>query len=293
MYKKLIVLALAPLLLWGCQAQKVINAITPTRGYELASNLVYDADTGNKLDVYQPEGVRNAPVVLFFYGGRWQEGDKELYRFVGQALAARGYVAVLPNYRLFPEVEFPAFVEDGAAAVQWVRQQVQHYSGDPQKIFVMGHSAGAHIAALLALDGQYLSRRGLPANTLSGMIGLAGPYDFLPITAPDLKRVFAPAHPPEVSQPVNFVRRDAPPLLLLHGEDDQTVELANTIALRDATVRAGGAVETVLYPKLNHSRIVGSLAVRLEALADVLDQVDQFVRKHSGLPPLPVAAEAK
>lgn len=288
---RLTIMLLSALVLAGCQAQKVLNVLTPTKGYEVANNLVYDDRTGLRLDVYEPHDVKGAPVVVFLYGGRWQNGGKDLYRWVGQALASRGYVAVLPNLRNFPETQFPGFVEDAAAAVAWSSRKIHHYGGDPQRLFVMGHSSGAHIAALLALDERYLADQNVKADQLRGMIGLAGPYDFLPISAADLRQIFAPAADPSQTQPVSFARRGAPPLLLMHGEADETVSPKNTANLRDAMVRAGGAVDTVFYDKMDHARLLGALAAPLRRLGDVLPTIDNFIRKHSGLPPLPPEPE--
>lgn len=286
-------IALLPLmLLSGCQAQKVLNVLTPTKGYDVATSIVYDDATGMRLDVYEPHDAGGAPVVIFLYGGRWQDGSKDLYRWVGQAMASRGYVAVLPNVRNFPEAQFPGFVNDAAKAVAWAHQKIHHYGGDPQRLFLMGHSSGAHIAALLALDERYLDQVQVPDAALRGMIGLAGPYDFLPFSAADLRQIFAPAPDPIETQPVHFARRNAPPLLLMHGETDKTVSPKNTANLRDAMVRAGGAVDTVFYDKMDHARLLGALAAPLRSLGDVLPTVDSFIRKHSGLPPLPPEPES-
>ena len=263
----------------GCQAQKVLNAMTPTSTYEGSTNLVYDAERGLKLDVYTPDGAIASPVVVFFYGGRWQQGDKSLYRFVGQALSSRGFVAVLPDLRKFPQAAFPEFVEDGAQAVRWVREQVRHYGGDPSRVFVMGHSSGAHVAALLAMDRRYLNAVGSPPPL--GFIGLAGPYDFLPLRDPDLQQIFAPASTPEQTQQIRYVTREAPPMLLIHGEDDETVDIANSQRLAAAARDAGAAVELVEYPKMDHARVIGALAAPLRLLGNVLDEIEQFVVRHA------------
>ncbi|MDM4770020.1 alpha/beta hydrolase [Solimonas sp. SE-A11] len=266
-------------LLAGCTGPGVLNAFTPSSGYNQAMNLPYDPTSGQTLDVYTPEGARNAPVVVFFYGGRWSEGDKQEYRFVGQALASRGIVAVVPNYRKYPQVRFPTFVEDGAQAVKWARNNAAAYGGNPEQLFVMGHSSGAHIAAMLALNESYLKKVGGSRSWLRGMIGLAGPYNFLPITDPVLRDIFGPPERFEQSQPIFFADGQNPPLLLLHGENDQIVWPDNTRSLAKAVANAGGPVETVIYPKMSHTLIIGAFGSVLRGSTDVVDHVDEFVKR--------------
>lgn len=173
----------------GCSGQALINGLTPSGGYSKTADLAYGEQPRQRLDVYVPEDAApGAPVVLYFYGGRWEQGSKAGYKFLAQALTSRGFVAVIADYRLYPQVKFPAFVEDGARAVAWVREHAGDYGADPNKLVLMGHSAGAHIAAMLTLDEQYLAAvGGTPKTWLAGTIGLAGPYDFLPLEADDLK----------------------------------------------------------------------------------------------------------
>ena len=272
------------LLLTGCSGPQLLNSLTTDKGYTVAADVPYESASGLRLDVYTPDNVQNAPVVVFLFGGRWTEGDKSLYKFAGQALASKGIVAVIPNYRLYPQVRFPAFVEDGAKAVKWARQNAASYGGDPAKLFVMGHSSGAHIAAMLALNEQYLKAVGGSRSWLKGMIGLAGPYNFLPITDPELRDIFGPPEKFEQSQPVFFVDGRNPPLLLLHGEDDQIVWVSNTRSLSKAIANAGGPVETVIYPKMSHTLIVGSLGSVLAGRIDVLSHIDVFVKRMSSYP---------
>lgn len=266
-------------LLGGCSGAQMLNALTPDGDYQLAQDLVYDQATQLTLDVYGPPPAKKAPVVVFFYGGRWTEGSKEQYKFAGQALASEGFVAVLPQYRHYPAVKFPAFVEDAAKAVRWTHDNAARYGGEPAKIFVMGHSSGAHLAAMLALNPEYLKQAGGDRAWLRGMIGLAGAYDFRPITAPDLREIFGPPERFELAQPVTFVDGDNPPLLLLHGEDDESVGVRNTRRLAAAVAKAGGPVESVIYPEMSHAWIVATLASPLRGQSDVLEQVADFVRR--------------
>lgn len=268
----------------GCSGTQVLNTLTPGAGYDVASNLIYDESTGLRLDIYTPKNVKQAPTVIFFYGGRWSQGDKEDFKFVGQALAAQGFVAVLPNYREYPQVRFPTFVQDGANAVKWVHGNIAKYGGSANKLFVMGHSSGAHIAAMLALDEEFLKAVGGSRAWLKGMIGLAGPYDFLPLTDPDLRDIFGPPEAFEKSQPIYYVDGQNPPLLLLHGEDDDNVWIKNTRNLAAAVSRAGGPVETVIYPKMSHRFIIATLAAPLRGQSDVMENITEFVRRVSAAP---------
>lgn len=265
--------------LTACASNRLLNAFIPDEGYTVQTNLGYGVLPRQALDVYvpAPKPVR-APVVVFFYGGRWSGGTREFYRFVGQALVSRGYVAVIADYRIYPEVKFPAFVEDGAQAVRWAREHAGEYGGDPEKLFVMGHSSGAHIAAMLALDPQYLQAVGGRRDWLAGMIGLSGPYDFLPLTDDDLKDMFGPPLRYPQSQPINFVDGKNSPMLLLHGRTDTTVKLKNTVNLAEKIKARGGPVETVIYPVMGHVRMVAGLAAPLRFTSNVLNDIDRFIK---------------
>ncbi|MFN2425224.1 MAG: alpha/beta hydrolase [Candidatus Binatia bacterium] len=265
---------------WNCSGTQLLNnlsTLSPGPSYSVERDILFDGSTGLKLDVYAPKKAAGAPVVVFFFPGRWSMGDKADYRFVAEGLVSRGMIAVLPNYRLYPEVRFPAFVEDAAQAVQWTHEHVAKFGGDPDRLFVMGHSSGAHLAALLALDDAFLARAGGNRGWLKGMIGLSGPYDFKPESAKDLAEMFGPPEKYKLSQPIHYVDGSNPPLLLLHGHDDNAVNVQNTISLTTAVERAGGTVETVLYPKLGHGLMVASLASYYRMPAGPLDKVDAFV----------------
>lgn len=272
---------IALLSLTACTGQAVLNRMTPTSGYDAATNLIYDRDNGLRLDVYTPNGVSGAPVVIFFHGGRWSSGSKDDWKFVGEALASRGFVAAIVDYRKYPQVRFPAFVEDGARAIAWLRNNVDTYGGNPDKLFLMGHSSGAQIAALLALNEDYLNAVDGTRLWLRGMIGLAGPYNFLPITDPTLRDIFGPPEKFAESQPILFVEGDNPPIMLMHGEDDEIVSVADSRSLADAIKKAGGPISTVIYPKMSHDYIVKSLAKPLRGQTDVINHVADFVRQWS------------
>lgn len=235
------------------------------------------------LDVHPPQGASGpAPVVVFFYGGRWQDGTREEYAFVGEHLARAGVLAIVPDYRLYPQVRFPAFVEDAAAAVAWARQHAAEFGGDPQRIFLAGHSAGAHMVALLGTDPRYLAPHGLQPRDLRGVIGIAGPYDFLPLTADDLIDMFSsdPALQAQ-SQPVNFVDGDEPPFLLLHGDSDLLVWNRNSERLKSRFDAIGGRADHRVYAGVGHIRILASL--RYPALAPTREHLLEFVRRESAI----------
>jgi acetyl esterase/lipase len=278
-------LLLSALALSACTGAQVLNSLTPGTGYVLATNLPFDDETRLRLDVYTPAGeVRDAPVVVFFYGGRWTTGSKDDFRFVGQALAAQGFVAVIADHRKYPDVVFPVFVEDAARAVRWTHRNIARFGGSADKLFVMGHSSGAHLAAMLALNGEYLKAVGGSRSWLKGMIGLAGPYDFMPITAPDLRDMFGPPERFPDSQPIFFADGQNPPLLLMHGEDDEDVWVKNTRNLAKAVGEAGGGVETVIYPKLGHRWIIAAISAPLRSRNDVISHIREFVNRHATAP---------
>jgi acetyl esterase/lipase len=262
--------ALLALGLAGCQ-QAYFRALN--LGIAEGSSVAYDAANGLSLDVYRPAATsRPAPVVVFFYGGSWRNGDRGGYRFVGRALAREGVVVVIPDYRKAPAHPFPAFMHDAAAATAWVHAHAAELGGDPSRVFLMGHSAGAQIAALLATDARYLDARGLRPVQLAGVIGLAGPYDFLPLTSDAIRQALGPASGWPDTQPVNFVDGDEPPFLLLQGAADRTVDPGNAERLA-ARLRASTVpVQVTMVPGVGHVGLVnGFRAARFSpALADSL-----------------------
>jgi acetyl esterase/lipase len=274
--------ALALATLGACSGTAMLNAAVPRYTFRASTAIPYGHDDRQKLDVYEPSdsarpaGPHGSPVVVFFYGGSWQSGDRGDYMFVGEALASRGFVAVLPDYRTWPDIRFPGFMEDAAMAVRWARDHAAEFGGDPSRIFLMGHSAGAHIAVLLATDGHYLGAQQMSKRDLSGVIGLAGPYDFLPLTDPALEEIF-PASLRAASQPVNFVSGDEPPMFLAAGKRDTTVDPGNTDRLAARLRAAGDSVEVKHYPLVGHALLVAALAAPLRAFAPVLADSVQFI----------------
>ena len=268
----------------GCSAIKVLNALTPSSTFTKTSSIAYGPDPRQTLDIYRPvTALPNAPVVVFFYGGSWNSGSKEDYGFVGEALASRGIVVVIADYRLYPQVRYPAFLQDGAQAVAWTHQHIAEYGADPKQLYLMGHSSGAYNASMLALDARWLNEVNLSPSMLKGWIGLAGPYDFLPIENPDVKPVFFfPDSPPD-SQPINHVSHEAPPSLLIASVSDTLVNpTRNTGGLANKLREAGVPVETFYFTRTSHATLVASIAKPLRWLAPVLDRVTAFIRSTPG-----------
>ncbi|MFO3703469.1 alpha/beta hydrolase [Xanthomonas codiaei] len=255
-----------------------INAASSRAGIVEHPNQVFDTAHGLALDVYQPQGAVDAPVVVFFYGGTWKRGSRANYRWVGRALARQGVVAMVADYRKYPQVGLQGFMTDAASATAWGYRHAQAYGGDPKRLAVMGHSAGAHIAALLGTDARWLHAQDLEPRQLCGVVGLAGPYDFLPMTDPELVEIFgdAPAAQRQ-SQPVEYVGGDEPPMLLLHGDADRVVELENSSTLQKALHRKGGVAALKVYPGMGHMGIVLALRKPPQRSAVLRDTVE-FLR---------------
>ena len=255
-----------------------INILVQKDGYDKHGGIDYGELERQKLDVYVSQNAsRELPVVVFFYGGAWQRGRRQDYRFVAQTLSANGAITVIPDYRVYPEAKFPTFIEDGAAAVSWVCNHIGDFGGEPSRLFLMGHSAGAYIAAMLALNPSYLAKVGISANQLKGFIGIAGPYDFLPLKNQTLVEIFGDADGIPETQPVNFVRAEAPPALLLHGEADKIVGPYNTRHLAERLREVGGRVEDKNYPGVKHIRILIVIASPFQDDEPVMDDIRQFI----------------
>jgi len=266
-------------LLVTCAPLKMINALTPENQSRVSTDLVYGDGPRHKLDIYSPTKLKNtAPVVIFFYGGSWNSGSRTDYAFVGRELAARGIVTVIADYRLYPEVRYPAFLEDSAQAVAWTFREVSRYGGDPKRLFVMGHSAGAYNAAMLALDKRWLAKQGMTPSILQGWIGLAGPYDFIPIENPDVKPVFFFPDTPSDSQPLAHVSSIAPPSLLIAAGNDTIVNpVRNTGGLARALRAQGIAVTEHYFDYVSHASLIATLSSSLHFLSPAIDEIVQFV----------------
>lgn len=298
MTRPAIALSLAALLLAGalaaCSPLSIVNAVSPDGQARTVSSLPYAAGERRMLDVYLPPSTAKtmaktgakAPVIVFFYGGNWVSGSRDDYAFIGQALAARGFVVVIPDYRLYPQVRYPDFLDDSAQAVAWTLREIAAYGGDPGRVFVMGHSAGAYNAAMLALDERWLGKQGFSPQALSGWIGLAGPYNFLPIQNPTTRPVFHFPDTPPDSQPIAHVDPRSPPALLIAAESDEVVRPARNTGALAARLRAAQVpVRELYFDGVGHASLVATLSTSLRGLAPTLDAVEAFVRGEGGRQP--------
>ncbi|HEY8591882.1 MAG TPA: alpha/beta hydrolase [Sphingomicrobium sp.] len=249
----------------------------------VAAGVPYGTDSRQKLDIWAPTRSRKdaLPVVVFFYGGGWSEGSRADYGFAGAAYASQEFIAVVPDYRLVPQVRFPAFVEDGAAAVRWVHDNIGRYGGDPKRISVAGHSAGAYIGAMLTLDPRFLKAAGADPKIIRAAALLAGPYDFYPFNESRGRNAFGNWKTPAETQPVNFATRSAPPIFLGHGTADRVVLSRNSKRLAEQLKAAGAEVELRLYPGANHVDLASSLSRPFRNRTPVLAESADFLRRNS------------
>jgi len=256
-------------------AAMVLGTAADAQIVQTRDSVRYAAGARHTLDIYRPEKAA-APVIVFIYGGSWQNGDKSTYSFLGRALAQRGYLTIIPNYRVYPQVRYPAFLEDAAKAVRWARDNAARLGGDAGNIYLAGHSAGAYNAAMLTYDPRWLRAVGLSQRQIAGFIGLAGPYDFLPLRNETLAAIFGGANRPE-TQPISYASRRAPPSLLLAGALDTTVEPSNSTRLAAALRAAGNQVTLRRYAAVGHVTILGGFGTPVELLAPVRDDIDAFI----------------
>ncbi|WP_309621502.1 alpha/beta hydrolase [Novosphingobium sp.] len=252
-------------------------------GYRIAlADGRYGADPQHRITVIAPEtpATQPWPVVVFIHGGGWRSGDPRDYRFVGRQLARRGFVVVSAGYRLGPAGRYPAMLEDGAAALGWVQANVARFGGDPGGVCLIGHSAGAYNAAMLGLERQWLGRQALPEGFVRGVIGLAGPYDFYPFTSDSARNAFGHVEQPALTQPISYVRGDAPPMLLITGDADETVKPRNTAALAKALAALGHQPTVVVLPGMGHNDPVKLLAAPFNRDTRVIEPVLDFLEAH-------------
>ena len=283
---KMMVALIAWTALNACSPLGAVNALTPSGTYAVRENIAYGPAARNRLDVYEPRAdgsglppANGYPVVVFFYGGTWTSGSRANYRFVGEALASRGIVTIIADYRLYPEVRYPDFLRDCALAVAWARREVARYDGDARRLYIMGHSSGAYNAAMLALDPRWLTAAGVAPSALAGWIGLAGPFDFFPMTNVEAQPVFFHPNYPPGSQPMEYASKAAPRTFLGAAESDTVVNPErNTRQLAQKLGAAGVPVVLKIYPNAGHATLIGAFSRPLRNVAPVLDDVVAFVR---------------
>jgi len=265
----------------ACAPLATLNALAASEQHARVDAVAFGPLPRQRLDIYRPAGAAPPggwPVVVFFYGGSWNRGERAQYGFVGAALASRGLLALVADYRLYPEVRFPAFLADSALALAWGLEHAAEQGGNPQRVFVMGHSAGAYNAAMLALDPRWLAASGHTPSELAGFIGLAGPYEFLPMTNRDAQPVFFHPDYPPGTQPMAFASAQAPRSFLAAGATDDLVDPErNTATLAARLTAAGVPVSLQRYEHVNHVTLIGAFGLPLRWLAPVLDDVSAFV----------------
>jgi acetyl esterase/lipase len=267
-------------LLAACSPAALLNLTVPTTGYRVVRDLPYGTDARQKLDLYIPDGLKApAPVILFFYGGSWQSGEKSWYLAFGQAFASKGIVVAIADYRLYPKVKYPAFVEDGARALRFVHEKVSAYGGDPARVYLAGHSAGAYNAIMLVSDPRYLHEVGGDIGWVHGAIGISGPYDFLPLKSADLIDIFGGARRPE-TQPITYIDARRPPMLLVTGADDTTVLPRNTKRMAAKLRSFGTDVKEIVYPGVGHIGIILSIAKPFRSRTSLRQDIVDFVNAH-------------
>jgi acetyl esterase/lipase len=270
---------LAGAVLAACSPVSVLNLAVPRSGYHIIRDLAYGADPRQKLDLYVPNtGPAKMPVMLFFYGGSWQSGSKEMYLALGQAFATRHMIVAIADYRLYPQIRYPAFLDDSADAFVYVRDHVADYGGDPGRLFLAGHSAGAYNAVMLAADRRYLQKAGADIGQICGVIGIAGPYNFLPLTDEHLIAMFGGAQRPE-TQPITYIDGRRPPMFLASGAADMTVSPRNSADMAAKLRTFDSPAQLVTYPKTGHIGIILSLAPGFRGRTSLRDDITRFVEQ--------------
>jgi acetyl esterase/lipase len=280
MFQKIFSLSLL-FILTACSEAKFAIANAPQLTYkgEIIRDVAYGVHERQKLDIYIPQTEEaSLPVIVFFHGGRWSFGSKDQYKFVGLTLSKMGYIVVLPNHRLYPEVKHPAFIKDGAKAVAWVHENIGEYGGN-ERLYLSGHSSGAHIAAMLNADESYLKAYDLSPDIINAFAGISGPYDFEP-EEPDLKDMFGPPSNYSTMQVTSYINGDEPPMLLLYTKPDKAVHIRNLQLLKQKILSEGGMVETRIYQKGDHIDAIAALSWANPADLPIAEDMVRFFRDH-------------
>jgi acetyl esterase/lipase len=257
----------------------LVNAPSVSYKGQIIEDVAYGQLPRQKLDIYVPDIKQDDfPVVVFYHGGRWTDGNKQQYKFVGMTLSNLGYVVVLPNTRLYPDVKFPLFAEDAAKALAWVHNNIAYYKGN-KNLFVSGHSSGAHLGALIIADKSYLAPYELNPNIVNAFAGISGPYDFVP-QAPDIRDMFGPPENFPNLVVTNFIQGNEPPMLLVYTAEDTTVHPRNLQALKAKIEQVGGSVQAIIYPSGGHAAPVAAFSWANPSDLPVPKDIDDFFKKH-------------
>jgi len=284
--RRLGLMGLASALAAACTPARFFNALAPADPARRSANgIAFGPGPRQKLDVYSPPRTRGpSPVALFIYGGGWDSGARGEYGWAGKALAAEGFLTLVPDYRLTPEVAFPTFLEDVALAVRWAVDHAGDFGGDPSQVVLVGHSAGAYNVAMVSLDPRYLAAVKVDPACIRAFAGLAGPYVFKSLAGPVLQRTFGSAAETDDYQTLRYVSAKAPPAFLATGDADKTVSPSNTTRLSEALRAQGVPVETHVYPGLSHTDVLLGLSRILRRRFAVHDDMMRFLKTRVGLP---------
>ncbi|MEM7195826.1 MAG: alpha/beta hydrolase [Pseudomonadota bacterium] len=268
----------------SCSPLGVLNTVVPKDGN--TERVVKDVNYGGlprqSLDVYVPRDAQaDTPVVMFIYGGSWRSGRKADYAFVGHALNARGFIVVIPDYRLVPDIRYPDFLHDGVLALQWIKENIGRFGGQVDAVHLAGHSAGAYNAVMISIVDSWSPELKLDPPDVASVVALAGPYDFLPIRFASTRAAFKGVKDLESTQPVNLISSNSPPLLLLTGADDELVSPQHSKSLFDAGVAKGAEIDLKTYPEIGHVKLLLALSRAGRKFAPVLNDMDRFFRQHT------------
>ncbi len=245
----------------------------------MTASYCYGEEERQILDVHAPRGgKRPHEVIVFFYGGSWRDGSRRFYRFLGQILSRQGYIIVIPDYRVFPQVQFPTFMDAAAKVVKWTHDNIASLGGNPDSLVLMGHSAGAHMAALLLTNRSFLATQDLERDIVRRFIGFSGPYSFNPLDYQSTAEIFSTARDIDLARPIKNVTGAEPPMLLLHGKRDKKVYPVNTLNLTQAVCDAGGQARSIIYPQLGHKGMLAAMLQPLRWRAPVLRDVLAFLK---------------
>lgn len=279
---RIILSALSVLIVSACSPASffIANMPVPFSEVHRHRNIPYGAEGWQKLDIYAPKSLTSpAPVLVFFYGGRWTFGNKEQYAFAALPFVEKGYIVVISDYSKYPDVKFPVFLDDAALATAWVYNNIEDYQGNKERLYLSGHSSGAHLAALVAVDPKYLRKYGKDRSIVTAFSGLAGPYDFIPEDE-DLKDMFGPPENYPNIQVPTFIDGQQSPMQLLHGADDKDVIQRNLNRLKAKIEEKGGTVEAKIYPGIDHKEIMGALSWVWQDKAPVREDMMEFFERH-------------
>lgn len=283
-YVAALLVSLSALALAACSPLTAFNTLTPKDpAVTVANDVAYGEGPRRKLDVYAPKGAKaQVPVLVYFYGGGWSSGRRQDYSFAGKALASRGFLTIVPDYRLYPEVRYPDFLKDGAAAIRWAQDHAAEFGGDPNRIVLVGHSAGGYNAVMLALDQDFIKAAGVRPESIKAAAGLAGPYNFAPFSEPYSRNAFGQYPDPAATQPVNHVTSKSVPIWMGYGTEDTVVEAQNMETLDRVLTKNGVPHQATVYQGVDHAGMVLALSQPFRSKAPALAEMTAFLKQYTG-----------